>query len=57
MINTVNDLAVPTTNFSMNSHKIIDLAAPTLQGDAVNKGFVENNFYANSTTLDSITQP
>lgn len=41
----------------MNTHKITDLVGPTLSGDAVNKAYVDNNFYSNSTTLDQIATP
>jgi hypothetical protein len=38
---TVNDLTAPSTNFSMNSSKIIDVADPTLAQDAATKAYVD----------------
>jgi hypothetical protein len=40
--NTVNDLALPTTNFSMNDHRIIAVATPVDATDAANKAYVDN---------------
>ena len=38
---TVNDLAVPTADFSMNDNKITNVAAPTADTDAANKAYVD----------------
>lgn len=40
----VTDLAAPTTNFSMNNHKITNLATPTNGGDAAPKSYVDSLF-------------
>jgi hypothetical protein len=38
---TINQLAVPTADFSMNTHKITSLAPPTVSTDAVTKAYVD----------------
>jgi hypothetical protein len=48
----LDDITAPTGDLSLNSQKITDLAAPTLSTDAVNKGYIDDNFYADTTTLD-----
>ncbi len=64
---TLNNLTAPNNNLSLNSHKITDLATPTLSTDAVTKGYVDANsisetaadakYYLNTTTLNNITTP
>jgi hypothetical protein len=54
---TLDDITAPSGDLSMNTHKITDLVGPTLSGDAVNKSYVDNNFYSTSTTLDQIAVP
>ena len=39
---TVNDLSAPTSNFSMNSNKIINLGTPTAATDAATKAYVDS---------------
>lgn len=39
--NRLDQLAVPTGNVSMNSHKITNLAAPSADTDAANKAYVD----------------
>lgn len=33
------------------------MAAPTLSTDAATKGYVDDNFYLNTTTLDAVLAP
>jgi len=40
-VNTVNDLAAPTADFSVNSNKITNVATPTADTDAANKAYVD----------------
>jgi hypothetical protein len=40
--NTVNDLTLPSGNFSMNDHRIVAVAAPVDGTDAANKTYVDN---------------
>jgi hypothetical protein len=40
-VNTVNDLAAPTEDFSVNSNKITNVATPTADTDAANKAYVD----------------
>ena len=61
----MNNLTAPNNNLSLNSHKITDLATPTLSTDAVTKDYVDLNsisetaadakYYLNTTTLNNIT--
>lgn len=39
---TLNDMAAPTADFSMNNRKLTNLAAPTADTDAVNKAYVDS---------------
>ena len=54
---TLDTLTTPAANLSMNSNKIINLAAPTASGDAVTKGYADSNYYPTSTTLNTIAAP
>ena len=65
---TLNDIAAPTADVTMNNHKITNLATPTQNTDAATRGYVinigdnvymnvESNFYANTVPLDEITAP
>lgn len=38
----INDLAQPSANYSMNNFKLTNLAAPTADGDAANKAYVDS---------------
>ena len=48
---------MPTGDVSLNSQKITSLATPAVSTDAANKGYIDDNFYGNATTLDLITAP
>lgn len=39
---TLNDMAAPTADYSMNNRKLTNLAAPTADTDAANKGYVDS---------------
>jgi hypothetical protein len=39
---TLNDMAAPTSDYSMNNRKLTNLAAPTADTDAANKGYVDS---------------
>jgi len=41
----------------MNSQKVTSLATPTASTDGATKGYVDTNFYLNTTTLNNITAP
>ena len=43
---------MPSDDVTLNSHKITNLANPSSNGDAVNLGYLNSNFYTNTTTLD-----
>lgn len=38
----INDLAAPSADYSMNNFKLTNLAAPTADGDAANKAYVDS---------------
>lgn len=38
----INDLTAPSGDYSMNNFKLTNLAAPTADGDAANKGYVDS---------------
>lgn len=40
---TLNDVGVPTSNFSMNSHKLTSVTDPTSDQDAATKKYVDDN--------------
>ena len=42
---------------SLNNEKITNLANATLDTDALNRQTADGRYYANTTTLDSITAP
>lgn len=39
---TLNDIAAPTADYSMNNRKLTSLATPTSDADAANKGYVDS---------------
>lgn len=39
---TLNDIAAPAANYSLNNVKLTDLATPTADADAANKGYVDS---------------
>ena len=64
----LNDITPPTNNLSLNNQKIQNLATPTLNTDAVTKGYVDTNsgisqtnadsrYYLNTVELNNITLP
>ncbi len=63
----LNSITAPTSNLSMNSHKITSVANPTSAQDAVtldyletnyyNKTTADGNYYADTTPLNSIVVP
>lgn len=38
----INDLAAPSADYSMNNFKLTNVATPTADGDAANKGYVDS---------------
>jgi DNA-binding GntR family transcriptional regulator len=47
---TLNNIAAPTADLSLNSHKITNLATPTANTDAVTKQYVDNAISGTSAT-------
>ncbi len=52
---TLNDVAAPTVDFSMNSKKITDLASGSNPNDAVNYGYVNSTFQPLDGDLTAIS--
>lgn len=62
---TLNNIQLASGDLNMNTHKITNLLDPVLPDDAVNKQYIDSNFYTqtagdaryyqNTTTLDQIT--
>ena len=53
----LTNFAALKATLDMGTNKIINVSAPTLATDAVNKTYVDSGFYANTVPLDLITAP